>query len=85
MNNEINLQKIVGLTYVKSLAIFLSFLYSQNSIDKLLKETPPMSSKKYSSIMQEIKTNKELYNKACKLTINNVSKLLTIHSELFKQ
>lgn len=35
--------------------------------------------------MQEIKTNKELYNKACKLTVNNVSELLIIHSELFKQ
>ena len=35
--------------------------------------------------MKDIKANKELYNKACKLTVNNVNELLTIHSELFKQ
>lgn len=44
-----------------------------------------MNSKQHSLIMKDIKTNKELYNKACKLTINNVSELLIIHSELFKQ
>ena len=71
--------------YSKSLAFFLSFLYIDFYQPKLLKETLPMNSKKYSSIMQEIKTNKELYNKACKLTINNVNELLAIHSELFKQ
>ena len=44
-----------------------------------------MNSKQYASIMQDIKSNKELYDKACKLTVNNVNELLIIHSELFKQ
>ena len=44
-----------------------------------------MNSKKHSMIMKEIKTNNELYKKACKLTVKNVSELLSIHTELFKQ
>ena len=44
-----------------------------------------MNSKKHSMIMKDIKTNKELYKKACKLAVNNVNELLSLHSELFKQ
>lgn len=44
-----------------------------------------MNSKKHSLIMKDIKANNELYKKACKLTVNNVNELLSIHSELFKQ
>lgn len=44
-----------------------------------------MNSKKHSMIMKDIKANKELYKKACKLTVKNVNELLSIHSELFKQ
>ena len=44
-----------------------------------------MDSKQHSLIMKDIKANNELYKKACKLTVNNVNELLSIHSELFKQ
>lgn len=44
-----------------------------------------MNSKQHASIMKEIKTNKELYNSVCKLTVNNINGLLTIHSELLKK
>ena len=44
-----------------------------------------MNSKQYSLIMKDIKTNNELYKKACKLTVKNINKLLSIHTELFKQ
>ena len=44
-----------------------------------------MNSKQYSLIMKDIKTNNELYKKACKLAVKNVNELLSIHSELFKQ
>ena len=44
-----------------------------------------MNSKQYSLIMKDIKANNELYKKACKLTVKNINKLLSIHTELFKQ